>query len=126
MACRSSGGRTTPALARSVGPRHRADGELISISRLEPAPPRGVGGIREITGPQEIRELAWQSFCTTPPRASLAARIRDPSPYRGRTHDERGGRRAEHCGEHGRVAHLEHPCGPWSRQPSASGRYRTT
>src|SRR5207248_10220585 len=50
MTCGSSSGRTTPALARSVGPRHRADRELISISRLEPAPPRGVGGIREIHG----------------------------------------------------------------------------
>jgi DNA-binding CsgD family transcriptional regulator len=41
---------------------------VISISRPRACTSRRVGGIREITGAQENPgDLAWQSFCTTPP-----------------------------------------------------------
>src|SRR5437870_13137692 len=102
------------SLARSD--RNIVRTETISISRPRACLSRSVGGIREITGnPGKYGDFVWQFFCTTPRRASLTPREGSPSLHRGRTHNERAGRRAEHCGEHRRVAHLEHPCEARSR-----------
>src|SRR2546428_4641786 len=92
----------------------------------EPARRGGLAVSGKSSGPRKIRGSRMAILLHDSARASFTARDRDPSLRGGRTYDERGGRRAEHCGEHRRVAHLERPCEARSRQPSRSGRHRIT